>query len=88
MNDKEKNKEQLIEELAQAREDIGEIADRLANVLTGVLGNISLARLYTENGKPRREVLEKLSDADALFPALVELTQALNSFSDEGAQNS
>ena len=88
MNDEEKSKEQLINELAQAREEIGNIADRLANVLTGVLGNVDLARLYLERKEQRYKALENLLAVDALFPEVTELIQSLNSFSDEGTQDS
>ncbi len=69
------------------KQDIGEIAHRLNDVLTGVLGNIDLARIYLENKEPRHKVLEDLSDADALFPEVIELIQSLFDLSDEGAQN-
>ena len=88
MNDKEKNKEQLMDELTQARKEIGEIANRLNNVLTGVLGNIDLAKMYLENREPRRKALENLSHADALFPELIELIQSLFELSGRGPQNS
>jgi hypothetical protein len=46
----DKTREQLIDELAQARKAIGDVADHINNALTAVLGNISLAGIYLDNG--------------------------------------
>jgi len=57
----EKTKEQLVAELMQLRQEIGEITDRLNNILTTIWGNISLAKIYGEKGKDIEKILEKLA---------------------------
>ena len=83
---KEINGEQLIYEHAQSHKSIAEIADRLSNAFVGVLGNIDFARIYLDNGVPKRRVLESLSDAEAFFPEIMELIQSLSNLSDEVPQ--
>ena len=77
MSPKDKTTEQPMEELAQVRREIGDIANRLNNALLGVLGNIDLARMYVEDERSMRVVLEKLAYADRIFPEMVDLTQRL-----------
>ncbi len=83
---KEINGEQLIDEHAQSHKDLGEIADRLSNAFVGVLGNIDFARIYLDNGEPRRRAIESLSDAEAFFPEIMDLIQSLSNLSDEVPQ--
>ena len=73
----DKGKEQLIDELSQVRQEIGEIADRLNNILTGAFGNIALARIYAEKGETRSKILERLADAENTITEVSGLTRRL-----------
>ena len=79
----DKGKEQLMDELAQLRQEIGEIADRLNNTLTGVLGNIGLAEIYVGKEKPKNIILEKLANAERAFPDIKNLTERLLTLSNQ-----
>ena len=59
----------------------GGIAHDFNNILTGILGNISLARLYAQKGKP---VEEKLKSAEQASIRAQELTQQFLTFSRGG----
>jgi hypothetical protein len=58
----------MTDELAQMREAVSDIAERLNDAMTAVLGNIAIAKMYLDSGRPNETVLESLSDAEALFP--------------------
>jgi len=77
MKDGDKTKEQLIDELSQVRQEIGEISDRLNNILTATFGNIALARIDAEKGEARSKILEKLANAEQTFTEIKGLTRRL-----------
>ena len=77
MKDEDKTKEQLIDELSQVRQEVGEISDRLNNILTGTFGNIALARMYAEKGETTSKILESLAEAKNTFTEIRALTQRL-----------
>lgn len=80
--------QRLTEELARTQklESIGVLAGGIAhdfnNILTGILSNISLAKVYI---KPENEVFEMLSDAEKASFQAKHLTQQLLTFSKGGA---
>ena len=67
----------MAEELAQIRKTVGDVAARLNDALTAALGNIAIAKMYLNGGWPNETVLKSLSDAEALFPGMADLTQCL-----------
>lgn len=69
--------EQYLDELVQLRREIGGVADRLNNALTSVFGNISLAKIYIDEGESGSKVLERLSNAEAPFLEIKQLTYHL-----------
>ncbi len=73
------------DELAQERKAIGDVADRLNDALTAALGNISFARMYLNDDRPKETVLQSLLSAEALFPEIRELTERLLDLSDPGS---
>lgn len=84
MEDKDKTKEQLIEELAELRQGtmfsqaLGGMANDLNNVLTVIVGHVSLAKLYlTEQGNSTK-ALESLSKADEGCSGAVDLVRQLH----------
>ena len=77
MKDGDKTKEQLIDELSQVRQEIGEIGDRLNNILTATFGNIALARMYAEKGETGSEIIERLANAEKTFTKITGLTRRL-----------
>lgn len=77
MKDGDKTKEQLINELSYVRQEIGEISDRLNNILTATFGNIALARKYVEAGETESKILEKLTLAENTFTKVTGLTRRL-----------
>ncbi|MFH1581617.1 MAG: response regulator [Pseudomonadota bacterium] len=60
----------------------GGIAHNFNNILTGILGNITLAKMYA---KPEDKIFEKLSRAENAFLQAKHLTQQLLTFSRGGA---
>ena len=60
-------REQLIEELTQVRQEVSGIAHKLNNTLVGILGNISLAKMYHVRGGARDQVTIHLESADRTF---------------------
>ena len=83
LRSEDKTREQLTDELAQLRQEIGEIADRLNNILTVVLGNIALAEIYEKNGKAEEKILGKLANAEKTFPEIKDLTRRLLTLSNQ-----
>ena len=77
MKDGDKTKEQLIDELSQVRQEIGEIGDRLNNILTATFGNIALARINAEKGGTRGKIVERLTNAEHTLTEVKDLTQRL-----------
>lgn len=75
--------------LAQKLESVGLLAGGIAhdfnNVLTVILGNISLARIYTEAEEAANKVLEKLTVAEEASSQARILTQRLLTFARGGA---
>jgi hypothetical protein len=69
--------DQHTDELAQVRKAIGDVADQLNNALTAALGNIAIAKMYLDGGRPKEPVLRSLLNAEALFPKIADLTQSL-----------
>lgn len=82
------DKQKMEQELLRARqlESIGVLAGGIAhdfnNLLTAILGNISLSKLYVEEGG---KVHQKLSDAENATLRARDLTQQLLTFSRGGA---
>lgn len=104
MEDKDKPKERLIRELAEARKRISEmeameselvqsqkmeslgllaggIAHEFNNILTAIVGNIVLAKMYA---KPGLEVFDILTEAEKASQRAEEITQQLLTFSKGG----
>ncbi len=77
-------KEQLIEELSQVRQEVGEIAHQLNNTLVGILGNISLAKMYHVRGGAREQVTRHLESADNTFLDVRNLTQRMFDIAQDG----
>jgi hypothetical protein len=67
-------REQLIDELAQVRQEISNITHSLNNTLVGVLGNISMAMGYHERGTSGEQVMQCLESAENTFVDIRELT--------------
>ena len=85
------DRKQAIEELlkAQKLESIGSLAGGIAhdfnNVLTGILGNISLAKMYLESEKSSDKALARLLEAEDASIKAKNLTQRLLTFAKGGA---
>ena len=62
----------------------GGIAHDFNNILTAILGNIFLARVYMETGKSANKILEKLTGAELASARAKDLTQQLLIFSKGG----
>ena len=60
-------------------EEISESIDRLNNVLTVVLANIALAKIYVRDDRDKAEILKKLTDAEGMFPEIKRLLRRLAS---------
>ena len=73
----DKTKEQLMDELSQVRQEIGEIGDRLNNILTGTFGNIALARVDAEKREARSKTIERLANAEQTLTEIKGLTRRL-----------
>jgi hypothetical protein len=68
----------MTDELAQMREAIGDVAERLNDALTAALGNITIAKMYLMRDDTSIVAARKsLTDAEALFPEMADLTQCL-----------
>lgn len=84
-------REQALEEVikAQKLESIGVLAGGIAhdfnNILTGILGNISLAKMYLEAEKSTDKALARLSEAEDASVKAKNLTQRLLTFARGGA---
>ena len=82
------DKQRLEEERLKASklESIGLLAGAIAhdfnNILTAIMGNISLAKLYTE---PNQPIFERLSEAEKASLWAKDLTQQLLTFAKGGA---
>ena len=70
-------REQLIEELARVRQEVSGIAHQLNNTLVGVLGNVSMAKLYHVSGGDREKVTLCLKSAEDTFLDVRKLTQRM-----------
>jgi len=70
-------REQLIEELAQVRQEVAGIAHQLNNTLVGILGNINLAKMYHVRGGDREKVTRHLEYAENTFLDVRMLTQRM-----------
>ena len=104
MKDEDKSKEQLIEELAEARSRIiemkaverelvqsqkmeslgllaGGIAHEFNNILTAIIGNIVLAKMYA---KPGLEVFDILTEVEKAAQRAEDVTEQLLTFSKGG----
>lgn len=77
--EEELNKAEKLESLGILA---GGIAHDFNNILTGIVGNISLAKLYQENGEV---LLERLEEAENACHRARDLTQQLLTFSRGGA---
>lgn len=81
----------LEEELlkSQKLESIGVLAGGIAhnfnNFLTGILGNVSLAQLHLDAGKPNSKITERLSQCEKAVMKAKALTQRLITFAAGGA---
>jgi PAS domain S-box-containing protein len=62
----------------------GGIAHDLNNLLSAVVGNVSLAEMYLQTGKPSEKALERLIEADKASSRIRDLTQQLLTFSKGG----
>lgn len=84
-------RKRMEEELLKARkiESVGVLAGGIAhdfnNLLTGIIGNISLAEMYAESGRPAAKILERLREADKASMRAKDLTQKLLTFASGGA---
>ena len=63
----------------------GDIARDLNNILTAILGNISLARIYAESGGTADKGMEKLAAAEMASAQAQDLMQQLLTFARGGA---
>ena len=63
----------------------GGIAHNFNNILTAILGNISLAELYLKSGRSSSEVLDKLTESEKACTRAKALTHRLITFSSGGA---
>ncbi len=83
VTEKEKAEEEFIK--AEKLESLGILAGGIAhdfnNILTSVIGNISLAKIYSPDGK----IAQRLSDAERAALRAKDLTQQLLTFSKGGA---
>jgi len=77
MKPEDMTKDQLIEELAGVRLEIGEIAHDLNNTLVGVLGNVSLAKMYHVKGGTMDQVVRHLESAERTFLDVRHLTDRM-----------
>jgi len=84
MKAEDMTREQLIAELAQIRQEVGEIAHQLNNTLVGVLGNISLAKMYHVSGGDREKVTLCLKSAEDTFLDVRMLTQRMFDIAQNG----
>ena len=81
-------KRQMEQEILKAQkiESVGLLAGGIAhdfnNILTGILGNISLAKIYAD---ARSKIYERLSEAEKATMRAKDLTQQLLTFSKGGA---
>ena len=75
----------MAEGLAQIRKTVGDVAARLNDALTAVLGNITIAKMYLNDATSIVAARKSLSDAEALFPELADLTHHLLDLSDPGS---
>ncbi len=62
----------------------GGIAHNFNNILTGIMGNISLAEMYLQSGKPTDKVLERLKESEKSAVRAKALTYRLLTFSSGG----
>ena len=83
ITEERKIEEELVK--VQKLESVGVLAGGIAhdfnNILTGILGNISLARIYTDP----RKIAERLAEAEKASIRAQDLTQRLLTFSRGGA---
>ena len=63
----------------------GGIAHDFNNLLTGIMGNISLAKMYAEAGTSAGKITERLTEADKASVRARELTRQLLTFAKGGA---
>ena len=84
MKSEDMTKEQLVEELAQVRQELAVIAHQLNNTLVGVLGNISLAKMYHVRGGDREKVTRHLESAVDTFIDVKNLTQRMFDIAQDG----
>ena len=83
-------REQMEAELVKSQklEAIGVLAGGIAhnfnNILTGILGNISLAEMYLQAGEPAGKVLDRLIESEKAAIRAKGLTQRLLTFSKGG----
>ncbi len=84
VTEKQRMEDRLLK--LQKLESIGVVAGGIAhdfnNILTGIMGNISLAKLYTNPGD---KVFERLAEAEKASIQAKDLTQQLLTFSRNGA---
>lgn len=83
MKNGDKTKEQPEDELSQVRQEIGEIGDRLNNILTATFGNIAVARIGAEKGETRSKIMERLANAEQTLTEIRGLTRRLLTLSDQ-----
>ncbi len=87
LTERKQTEEHLLN--AQKLESIGTLAGGIAhdfnNILTGVMGNISLAKIYVETGNAADKVIEKLTVAEKAILRARDSTQQLLTFSRGGA---
>ena len=84
MRAEDMTKEQLIEELSQVRQEVAGIAHKLNNKLVGVLGNISLAKMYHVRGGAKEQVTKHLESAADTFLDVKNLTQRMFDIARDG----
>ncbi len=75
----------MADELTEVRKAVGDVAGRLNDGLTAVLGNITIAKMYLNDDTSIVAARKSLSDAEALFPELADLTHHLLDLSDPGS---
>ena len=83
MKNGDKTKEQPEDELSQVRQEVGEIGDRLNNILTATFGNIAVARIGAEKGETRSKIMERLANAEQTLTEIRGLTRRLLTLSDQ-----
>lgn len=73
----------------QKLESVGVLAGGIAhdfnNILTGIVGNISLAKMHAQMGRPLARILERLDEAEKSSMRARDLTQQLLTFSSGGS---